>query len=77
MLRYGPSAREERTRKKKFKRLASINSELDTIPDIPQNQKRRDALYEERKRIGDYFGLLPVSYIWYGLAGPTPDSVLV
>ena len=77
MYDYGTTPREERTRKKKFNRIAAINLELDTLADVPQNEARRDALYAERQRIGDRYNLLPVQYIWYGLGSPTPGSVLV
>lgn len=70
------SPRGERSRRKKMRRIACINIELDELADIPQNKIRRDALYEERKRIGDRLELLPVSYIWHGLGSPTPGSVL-
>ncbi len=76
MSSFGLSPREERTRKKKLNRIARINNEIDEVADIPQNKVRLDALYAERERIGNRLGLLPVSYIWYGLV-PTMDAVLV
>lgn len=74
---WGVSTKELKTWKRRLANIARINCEIDTIANTPANKERLDRLYAERERVGNSLNLLPVSYIWHGLPGPSPDSCLL